>query len=214
MKKMIGKWAPSGVKLDAAVFDLFQTLVYFENDRHPHKRLFKRLGLSKAEAARARSIAMTNQFGSLSYLAERLKPGCNVNCADLEEMILEDIALVKLYPETIDVLDKLGRRGVRLGLISNLSSPYCSVLDDLDIEDFFDEVIFSCDAGMVKPNPGLYQLMIARLGIEAGRIIMTGDQKSKDCDAPKAAGMHGVHLDRSGIYPGSIDSLERILEYF
>lgn len=202
----------------AVVFDLFGTLVYLSKDTKMLNRLFERLQLAPEECMPARLIAMTNEFDSIADLAQRLKPGTDIDCADFEEMAQEDTENFCRYPESKDVLNKLIKKNVQLGIISNLTSMYKKAPCLRNFFQCFDHTIVSCEAGMYKPNPAIYRLMIGKMAekaeIEPGQIIMIGDQRKKDCDAPRAAGMHGIHLDRTGLSLDSVNSLSAILKYF
>lgn len=213
----VGEQGKRRVQTKAVVFDLFGTLVHDEMGFHPFQHLMKRLDYEPDSQSfqQARRVAFTQNFRSLAALAEYLRPGRKVATKDLEEMVVQDIeSRVQAYPDTFEVLSRLRRGGKKIGLISNILSPYRQVIGSgrLGLKQYFDQVIFSCDVGAVKPEPILYKMMIARLGMPPEEIVMIGDQKSKDCDAPKAAGMRALHLDRSGKTPGSVLSLKAVLD--
>lgn len=202
-------------EIKAVVFDLFGTLVRFAaNERKPYRKLFTALGLTPAEMNEARMLSMTQNFGSLSALAKKLRPGCKINCERFKHDLDIDIDHVVMFPEGIEVLKGLKELGIKLGLISNLATPYKQVVYNFQLEKLFDQLVFSCDVGLVKPDSQIYRIMIDMLGIEPHRILMTGDQFSKDVEAPRSVGMKAVHLNRFGSYTeGSIASLKEIFQY-
>ena len=100
---------------------------------------------------------------------------------------------------------------MKLGLISNLASPYRKPFFDLGLDIYFDEVLFSCDVGLTKPDPKIYQTMIDKLNINPEQALMTGDKVHADVDGPKAIGMRAIHLDRFKKSSNSISTLDRVL---
>lgn len=102
-----------------------------------------------------------------------------------------------LYPETIEVIDKLRAQGLKIALISNFDNKLYSIIDDLGIKDKFDLMISSEDAGAAKPNPKIYQAALKELDLLPEEAIMIGDSYEGDYDAPKRLGMEAVFLDRN-----------------
>lgn len=58
----------------------------------------------------------------------------------------------------------------------------------------------------MKPDPAMYQHICTQLevapsqlpGSNAPHVLMIGDSRRCDADGPRAAGLEGYHLDRSG----------------
>lgn len=61
----------------------------------------------------------------------------------------------------------------------------------------------------MKPDPSIYLSLCRKLGVwaphaalekarEKGRVVMIGDSRKCDRDGPRAVGIVGYHLDRSG----------------
>jgi HAD superfamily hydrolase (TIGR01549 family) len=199
--------------IQAVVFDLYGTLISITKRTDPYARLFFESGMRNDERFRqARRISLTEDL-TLAELVEKILPGSAMDLSAYEQEIALERASTRLYPETEEVLEGLKARGFRLGLISNLASPYKRSFFDLGLQDYFDEVIFSCDAGWRKPEPGIYRMMLNRLDIDPCRTLMTGDKVPADVEGPRAVGMRAVHLDRKNASPGSIATLEGVFRY-
>ncbi len=102
-----------------------------------------------------------------------------------------------LYPEVIEVIDKLKADGYKIALISNFDKKVHEIVDSLGIKNKFDLVISSEEAGAAKPNPRIYQHALKSLDLLPEQAIMIGDSYSCDYQAPKDLGMEAVYLDRS-----------------
>ncbi len=70
---------------------------------------------------------------------------------------------------------------------------------DSPLAPLFDVVVFSCDAGLRKPQREIYDLAAARLGFPEEEIAMVGDQAGNDVAGPLEAGYgRAFHLDAAG----------------
>ncbi len=201
----------------AVIFDLYGTLLYLAKETKPYARLFAELGLQRPEELKeARHIALTENFESLVDLVRRINPNGHSKLIDFvsyEREVEEERASATLYPETRDVLEKLGDRELKLGLISNLASPYRKPFFDFGLDQYFDHILFSCDVGLTKPDSRIYQRMIDQLNINPEQALMTGDKVHADVDGPRAIGMRAVHLDRSNVTTNGILTLTGTFDY-
>ena len=202
------------MKTEAVIFDLFGTLLYLAQETRPYARLFQDLGIHTPEEVRqARRIAITEHFEELSSLVERIKPGSHIDTQSYQQEIERERQSATLYQETIPVLDKLQRSGLKVGLISNLASPYKKPFFDLGLQQYFQEIIFSCDIGLQKPDQKIYRIMIRKLDVDPANVLMTGDKVHADVDGPRSIKIKAVHLDRKHSSEHSIMNLEGIFQY-
>jgi HAD superfamily hydrolase (TIGR01549 family) len=196
------------------VFDFYGTLAYLAKETKPYARLFTNLGLQTLEELRqARTIALTEDFDDLSDLAKRIKPDLLINTYSYQQEVDNEIVSAVLYEETIKILSQLKDRQLRLGLISNLASPYKRPFFELGLDVYFDEVIFSCEVGLKKPDQKIYQLMVERVGINPTQMLMIGDSAQADVVGPKYAGLNAVLLDRTNSAFTGISNLEGIFQF-
>jgi HAD superfamily hydrolase (TIGR01509 family) len=200
--------------IQAVVFDLYGTLIYLAHETRLYARLFADLGLKAPEEFRqARRIALSEDFDNLSGLVKRIRPDAQVNLEQYQHELREEMASATLYPETRSVLEELKKRNLKLGLISNLASPYEEPFFRLGLNDYFYEELFSCKAGLIKPDQRIYRRMIIALGIDPSQTLMIGDQIYADVDGPKSIEMNAIFLDRTGNSSGSISSLDEVFRY-
>jgi putative hydrolase of the HAD superfamily len=114
-----------------------------------------------------------------------------------------------LFPETVEVLERLKGLGLKLGIISNFDSRVYSVLDSLGIRKFFDAITLSSEAGYCKPAPQIFEAAVQALGVPASEVLLIGDSPHDDIEAGLRAGLSAVLIDRSGRH-ASKTHLERI----
>jgi putative hydrolase of the HAD superfamily len=89
--------------------------------------------------------------------------------------------------------------GVRLGVITNGDGrQQRAKITALGLEDAFEVVICSGDAGFAKPDGRIFALAAARLGLSPDRCLFVGDRRDTDALGALAAGMSALWLNRKG----------------
>ncbi|HFI0468170.1 TPA: HAD family hydrolase [Streptococcus suis] len=100
---------------------------------------------------------------------------------------------VSLYPETIDVLEKLSQN-YRLGIIANQSSSIRELLKDWGIESYFQLIILSEEVGVCKPDLRIIKIALEESSIPADKAVYVGDRYDNDILPAKSLGMHTVRI--------------------
>lgn len=65
-------------------------------------------------------------------------------------------------------------------------------IDGYKVEDYFDHVFLSCELGMVKPDPRIYQHVIDTTGVKADNIIFF-DDSARNCEGARQCGINAIH---------------------
>lgn len=203
-------------EIQAVVFDLYGTLIYLAHETKPYLKLFVELGLQTPEEFRqARRIALTENFDDLSGFVKRIKPDAAINLQTYEEEVAREVASATVYSETRTVLETLRQRDFKIGLISNLSSPYKKPFFALNLDGYFDHLLFSCEVGISKPDERIYRKFLQDTNLNPSQVLMVGDKTHCDVDPPTLLGMHAVLLDRTNQNNSKtkIVTLEGIFQY-
>lgn len=107
---------------------------------------------------------------------------------------------VQKYPETDRVLAELRRRGIRVGLVSNLwPFPVAHIFDTHGLRQCFEHLLFSFEVGARKPDRRIYEAAYGKFGVTPGECLFVGDSLKNDVLGPQAAGMSAVLINRSGV---------------
>jgi putative hydrolase of the HAD superfamily len=104
---------------------------------------------------------------------------------------------IVLWEDSLPVVAELRERGVKTVLVSNCSHATRSIVDRLDLDEAFDDVILSFEVGLRKPDPAIYRLALERVGAEAERSVFVDDQLAY-CDGAAALGISTFLIDRTG----------------
>ena len=95
-------------------------------------------------------------------------------------------------PKFIDFLKRAKENGKKIYIVSDFYCPSKSIhhwLDQLNIDEIFDDVFSSCDYKKEKSTKGLYKLLIKKLSLNKKDIIMFGDNSWSDVFMAKACGL-------------------------
>ena len=99
-----------------------------------------------------------------------------------------------LKEETIEVLEQLKGK-YKMAVLSNGGSYIQhNKIKHVDIEKYFDEIIVSGDVGIHKPDPGLFEYTLDKLGVKAEETLMIGDVFATDILGAHRAGIKTVWL--------------------
>jgi putative hydrolase of the HAD superfamily len=96
---------------------------------------------------------------------------------------------VHLYDDSLPVVRSLRERGVQTVLISNCSHSTRPVVERLRLEEAFDHVVLSFEAGVMKPDAEIYLKALETAGgIDPSRAVFVDDQPEY-CDGAAAVGI-------------------------
>ncbi|MGA2477486.1 MAG: HAD family hydrolase [Spirochaetia bacterium] len=105
-----------------------------------------------------------------------------------------------------DLLSFLRRLGIRMGVVSNSSFSTATLERELDrhgIRHEFAFVISSAEYGVRKPDPIIFEVALARLGIPAESAWFAGDNVEYDVMGARAAGIFPVAFNPRAPIPAS-----------
>ncbi len=110
------------------------------------------------------------------------------------------------YPGAAEILAGL-RRHVRLALVTNGASDLQRrKLAEAGLEEYFDVVVASCDIGVGKPDPAIFDAALDALGVSASDAVMVGNDRERDIEGAAAAGIrplwirHGRRESRADLH--------------
>ncbi len=210
--------------LEAVIFDLGNTLIYFDTDWP-----------SVAPQANAALLSALRQSGiqlpETDFVAEidqRMNAYYRQREAELTEYtfgsILQDLLVEKGFKRLPDeqlkfilrarfaisqvhwqvetdaaqTLDALRQQGYRLAIISNASDDddVQTLIDRAGLRPFFEIILTSAAAGIRKPHPAIFRAVLDQLGLPAQRTVMVGDTLGADILGAQAVGMRAVWITR------------------
>ena len=116
-----------------------------------------------------------------------------------------------------EAIDGARALGLRVACISNSDGRAEAHLVETGTRDGLEFVVDSQLEGVEKPDPGIFRIALARMGVAPERALYVGDIRSVDETGARAAGMHFVLIDPFGDYAGdatpSVRSIGRLPEH-
>lgn len=87
------------------------------------------------------------------------------------------------------MLEELKKEGVKIGLLSNCYYEEAEAIHASALAPYFDVMVLSCEVGLQKPEPAIFQKCLEALSVEAADCLYVGDGGSRELEAARALGM-------------------------
>jgi len=189
----------------AVVFDLFETLVDYDDTR---SREFS------AEVARVcgRDPAEFHEV----WIAGRPIREVGPMAPYLESLGLDEEAtrgflerrrafsrevLARPRDGAVETLRELRDRGLGTGLITVCSEDTVDVWSDTPFAGLFDVEVFSCSCGLRKLDPRIYRIALEQLDVEPPQALFVGDGANDELAGAERVGMRAILVHRPGEGP-------------
>jgi len=207
------------------IFDLWETLVDWDRAAAGGmvRRVAARLGEDERDFARRWDALGNERY--VRPIRETLRD------FGVPEEAIEDVCAIRLeynrralVPRegAVETLRELRRRGHPLGMISVCSEEVERLWPETELGGLFDAEVFSCSAGVSKPDPRIYRACCDALGVEPADAVFVGDGANDELAGARRVGMEAVLIHRPGEEPPwpelrdwdgpRIDALPQILD--
>ncbi len=121
-------------------------------------------------------------------------------------------------PGALATLSALRARNLHLGVISNSGGKVEAHLGLAGLADYLDLVIDSSQVGVEKPDPAIFRLALAQLGLSSHEAVYVGDLLDIDCAGARGAGLTPYLYDPYDVYPDveeqRVRALRELLDHF
>lgn len=213
----------------AVLFDMGETLVSAEPVSETSHKILKLHGVElpkekiEASTGKAREKLNIDKMAKLGnrfwvefnlYVLKGL--GIKENTLPLAEAIDREWwehANISLYPEVLEVLHKLKKKGLKVGIITNtLQADVEKVLSKLELTTFFDLVVSVDMAGKAKPSKEIFMYAAKRLELQPQEVLFVGDDLEIDYKGAKKAGFKALIIDRKNEVNQSVEKIKNLKE--
>ena len=101
-----------------------------------------------------------------------------------------------IVPEP-NLKDELAQLSIRCALLTSAPRVWATrVLGYIDVINIFDDLIFTGEPDIRKPNPEVFRAIAKILGLDANQIVSIGDQEYSDIIPAKEVGMRTVRIGK------------------
>ena len=195
--------------IKAVIFDCWGTLFYDDtSNAQPFVELSHRLGKnlgSDYEYLKVfEHVFMLKKCERVEVQMHELVDKLGIKLPDEEfdycvKILKKTTGPKKAFPE---VLPKLGdlRKSYKLALMSNCFSMGMDKLEkEFSLDHYFDTIVKSCDVGVLKPDPKMFQIVLDQLGVRKDEVLMVGNSLNDDVLAAEKFGIRAVLIDRKNM---------------
>jgi len=189
----------------AVVFDLFETLVDYDEEKSwAFSAAAADLLGREPEAFHAlwREGRPARDSGPMRpYLAS-----IGIGGGDVERLLelrrtFSSELLRRPREGVLETLQELRQRGIRIGLITVCSEDVVDVWLETPFAGVFDSEVFSCSCGYRKPDARLYRQACEELGVAPAEALYVGDGSNDELAGAERVGMRAVLVHRPGEEP-------------
>jgi putative hydrolase of the HAD superfamily len=217
--------------IKAVFFDYYNTLVDYDPPREvTQSRILGELGFEVSPQELLHPIMLADDFLSKEHsrlsLGKRSKEEIMTLYGRYHGIVLKEAGLeaspqligdvlkrtlavelkMALYEDVAPALDELKKRGLTLGLISNVDRDISSTYDELGLPDWLELRITSQDVGFNKPHPEIFRAALEQAKVKPEEALYVGDQYEIDVVGANGVGMRGILIDRHGFFEDISDS--------
>jgi epoxide hydrolase-like predicted phosphatase len=181
----------------ALIFDMGGVLIRTVNPV-PRRELEQRLELSPGEAGKAVfgsplwDEAQLGRISSAEFWAD-VGQRLGLNAEALAEFQRAFWAGNRLDEELVALIRYLHGAGYQTALLSNAPVGLHQHLEQLGIADAFDVIVASGCEGLMKPDPAIFELTLARVGVAAEEAVFVDDLRV-NVAAARQVGLHAMRF--------------------
>ncbi|MGD0353144.1 MAG: HAD family hydrolase [Dehalococcoidia bacterium] len=120
----------------------------------------------------------------------------------------------KVYDDALPVLKTLKKRGLILGLISNVAQDMEATYTKLGLQPYLTFKVTSAEVGYDKPRPEIFLAALGKAKVKPGEALYVGDQYQIDVVGARGVGIKALLIDRNDYFPDITDCprLHRLTE--
>jgi haloacid dehalogenase superfamily, subfamily IA, variant 3 with third motif having DD or ED/haloacid dehalogenase superfamily, subfamily IA, variant 1 with third motif having Dx(3-4)D or Dx(3-4)E len=180
-----------------SVFIDFGGVIVRTEDKEPRRLQAEKLGLTSRDLEKIIFESESSQRASTGEITEddhwqAVAESLAVTRAEVDKITAEFFSGDRADISLIDFLRSL-RPERKVCLISNAWSGLRAFITRQKLDDVFDAMVISAEVGLIKPDPRIYHLALAKLGARPEESVFIDDVPA-NVDAARSAGMVGIEF--------------------
>lgn len=113
---------------------------------------------------------------------------------ELRLFLLLDKNVIQYLRQLKEELNEHRKVPVKFAILSNNVKEWAKALESQDtLTDIFEVIMYSCDEGITKPDPVIFQKLLVKLDASPKQVLFI-DNREKNIRAAKALGMHALQF--------------------
>lgn len=187
--------------IKAVIFDLYETLItewvsrkYLSSqcarDLDIDPALFRELWNSHHHAMDTGRLTYRQVLTEILIAAEKTPDDALIDACEQKRISGKNDCFAAIDENVLHMLSSLKQQGLKLCLCSNCSADEVEGLSASPLFPFFDAIVLSYQAGLVKPDKEIYLHCANTLSVLPEECLFVGDGGSKELFGAQSAGMH------------------------
>jgi putative hydrolase of the HAD superfamily len=195
-------------EVKGVLFDLWGTLIYNAPDHIDYPGIATRLGVPPQILFQTwrkyAQAALTGELKSSAERATRVLTELDLSLNNVQTLVDMEIkgrnTNIYFYPGVPEMLANLREQNFKTALISNSNYLTPETIKRLELDQMLDEVILSCEVGIVKPEQAIYKIALERFNLTASECVYVGDGSDNEMSGAISLGFHTVIVEQERGY--------------
>lgn len=197
-----------------SLFYSFKGAIYTAEELKESYRALVKLNLDNLKDTKYPDFPLEAVFAKL-YTDKNIIPSDELIIDTAHFFRTSSIKYIKLYDNVIELLELLKKKHKKIFLLSNAQRIFTLFeMKLLGIEKYFDDILFSADYRICKPDEKFYTALINKHNLNIKNSIMIGNDYICDIEGASNAGLDSLYL-HSNLSPeikGKLKSTYSIME--
>lgn len=98
---------------------------------------------------------------------------------------------IGVNPKMYELVGQLKGKGIPIALLSNIDDRLARLIRDFGLYEPFDPCLLSCEMGVEKPDPKIYDILLKKMNLPAKEIVFI-DDKLENIEAAQKLGFDAI----------------------
>lgn len=193
-------------KINAVIFDMDGTLYQFPNGTTFSSSPLGEAVKENVTSFIAEEFKLQDDEARLKYRELQMQYDGEMSLGLEQEFGIDRMSFFEetwgIDPENVivpepNLKDELAQLSIRCALLTSAPRVWATrVLGYIDVINIFDDLIFTGEPDIRKPNPEAFRAIAKILGLDANQIVSIGDQEYSDIIPAKEVGMRTVRIGK------------------
>ena len=177
-----------------SLFYSFKGALYSSNELKDSYEKLVKANLSSITNTKYPDFPLENIFSKL-YIDKGINPSNELINDTAHLFRILSIKYIKLYDGVIELLKLLQSKGKKIYLLSNAQRIFTLYeMRLLGIEQYFDDILFSADYKICKPDKNFYEILINKHNLDIKSSIMIGNDYICDIEGSSNVGLDSLYM--------------------
>lgn len=98
---------------------------------------------------------------------------------------------IGVNPEMYELVSQLKGKNIPIAMLSNIDDRLARLIRDFGLYEPFDPCLLSCEIGLEKPDPKIYDILLKKMNLPAKNIVFV-DDRLENVEAAQKMGFDAI----------------------